>query len=181
MGDVVDGLLLQSLTGLTGTASFSSQWDSTGSEPGCYSVEAEVRDGVGNVLDRKMEQFRLGIYAGEVITFTAGPTFFDIGDTIDVSLVFSNTGTVPLTGTAIIRVQDDGGEVVEEFSHDVTNLAVAHSIRFDDAWDTSGAEEGAFTVIGYVLYDSRATSIETVAVSTDTYIYLPLVMRSFSP
>jgi hypothetical protein len=178
MGDVVDGLLLQSLKGLSGTASFSVQWDSTGSEPGYYSVEAEVRDGAGNVLDRKMEQFRLGIYAGEVITFTAGPTFFDVGDTIDISLVFSNTGTVPLTGTAIIRVQDDAGEVVEEFSHDVANLAVAESIRFDDAWDTFGAAEGAFTVIGYVLYDSRATSIGTVVVSTEAYIYLPMILKS---
>jgi hypothetical protein len=181
MGDVADGLLLQSLKGLSGTASFSAQWDSTGYEHGDYFVEAEVRDSVGNVLDRKMEQFRLGIYAGEIITFTAGPTRFDVGDTIDVALVFSNTGTVPLTGTAIIRVQDDEGEVVESFSHAVANLAAAESIRFDDAWDTSGAEEGAFTVIGYVLYDSRATSIETVVVSTETYIYLPLVMRSFSP
>lgn len=180
MGDVADGLLLQSLKGLTGTVSFSSQWDSTGAEPGYYSVEAEVRDGAGNVLDRKMEQFRLGIYAGEIVTFTAGPTFFDIGDKVDVSLVFSNTGTVPLTGTAIIRVQDDAGGIVEKFSHDVTNLAVAESIRFEDAWDTSGAEEGAFTVLGYVLYDSRATSIETVAVGTEAYIYLPLVLRSDS-
>jgi len=178
-GDVVDGLLLQSLKGLTGTASFSPQWDSTGFEPGYYTIEAEVRDSAGNVLDRKMEQFRLGIYAGEVATFTATPTFFDIGDTISVSLVFSNTGTVPITGTAIIQVQDDGGEVVKDFSHAVTNLAVANLIAFDDAWDTSGAAEGPYTVVGYVLYDSRATSIETITVSTETYIYLPIVLRNF--
>jgi hypothetical protein len=33
-------------------------------------------------------------------------------------------------------------------------------------------------VIGYVLYDARATEIETVVVSTETYIYLPVILRS---
>jgi len=177
--ETVDGLLFRSLDGLTGTASFSPQWDSAGFEPGYYYVEATIRDSAGNVLDREMKQFRLGICAGEVTTFTATPTLFDIGDTIDVSLVFSNTGTVPATGTAIIQVQDDSGEIVEDFRHAVTNLAPANSITFDDAWDTSGAEEGPYTVVGYVLYDSRTTSIEAITVSTEAYIYLPVILKNY--
>jgi hypothetical protein len=178
-GEVVDGLLLHSLKALTGMASFSSQWDSTGFEPGYYYVEAEVRDTAGNVLHRKLEQFRLGVCSGEVTTFTATPTFFDIGDTIDVSLVFSNAGTVPITGTAVIQVQDETGGIAQEFRHDVVNLAPASSIAFDDAWHTSGASEGPYRIVGYVLYDSRATSIEVVTVSTEAYIYLPLVLRNY--
>lgn len=177
-GDVVDGLLLQSLHGLTGTASFSLQWNSAGFEPGYYAIKAEVRDASGNTLDRKMEQFRLGVCAGEISAFTATPTFFDIGDAITISLAFSNTGTIPITGTAVIQVQDETGEVVEELSHEVANLAVGHSTRFDDAWDTSGSAEGSYTAIGYVLYDARATEIETVVVSTEAYIYLPVILRS---
>jgi len=178
-GDEVDGLLLRSLKSLTGTASFALQWDSTGFDPGYYAIEAEVRDiTTGSLLDRRVKEFRVGIYAGEVTTFTATPTFFHIGDVISVSLVFSNTGTVPITGTAVIQVQDGVGEVVKEFRHAVTDLAPAHFVGFDDSWDTSGAAEGTFTVVGYVLYGSGATEIETVVVSTETYIYLPAVLKS---
>lgn len=177
--DVVEGLLLHTLKGLTGLASFSLQWDSSGFEPGYYYVEAEVRDSAGNVLDREMEQFRLGISAGEVTTFTATPTFFDVGDTIDISLVFSNTGTVPITGTAVIKVQDETGEIVQEFRHDVANLAPANSISFDDVWDTSGAEEGTYGIVGYVLYDSMATDPMIAVVSTEARTYLPIVLKNY--
>lgn len=177
-GDVVDGLLLQSLHGLTGTASYVLQWDSAGFDSGYYAVEAEARDGAGDLLDRKVEQFRVGVYAGEITAFTATPTHFDVGEAISVSLVFSNTGTVPLTGTANIQVQDDAGEIVAAFSHDVAGLAVGHVISFDDTWDTTGAAEGAYTAVGYVLYDARATEIETVVVSTEMYIYLPVILRN---
>jgi len=76
-------------------------------------------------------------------------------------------------------VQDDSGEIVEDFRHAVTNLAPANSITFDDAWDTSGAEEGPYTVVGYVLYDSRTTSIEAITVSTEAYIYLPVILKNY--
>ena len=176
-GDVVDGLLLQSLTNLTGTASFALQWDSAGFDPGYYAVEAEIRDTAGNLLDRKVREFRVGVWSGEVTALTATPAFFHAGDAISVSLVFSNTGTVPLTGTAVVQVRDDAGGVVKEFRHAVADLAAAHSIGFDDVWDTSGADEGSYAVVGYVLYDSRATDIETVTVSTETYIYLPVILK----
>ena len=67
-----------------------------------------------------MAKFRLGIYAGELVTFTATPTLFDVGDSIDLSLVFSNTGTVPLTGTADIRVLDAAGDLVQEFQQQIS-------------------------------------------------------------
>jgi hypothetical protein len=178
MGETVDGLLLRSLKALTGTASFSPRWDSTGFAPGYYRVEAQVRDGAGNVLDRKMEQFRLGIVSGEVTALTATPSFFDVGETISTSLTFSNTGTVAITGTARVEIQDDEGETVETFAHAVTNQAPSEAVTFENQWNTSGAEEGAYSVIGYVLYDAKATEIEMVTVNTEAYIYLPLVLRS---
>jgi len=179
-GEVVDGLPLHSLDDLTGLASFSYQWGSTGFEPGYYFIEAEVRDSDGNVLDRAMEEFRLGIYAGEITAFTATPELFDIGDTIDISLVFSNTGTVPITGTAMIRVQSsDGLTTTAEFTHTIANLSPAHAVTVDDAWDTAGAEEGFYRIVGYVLYDAKATSPRTVVVSTEARIYLPIIMKNF--
>jgi hypothetical protein len=177
-GEVVDGLLLHALHSLTGTASFSTLWDSTGFEPGYYAIEATIKDGGGQVLDRQTRWFRLGVYSGEVTAFSATPTFFDVGDTISTSLAFSNTGTVSITGIVRIEIQDDDGQVVEMFTHDVTDLPPSDAVTFDKAWDTSGISEGRYRVTGYVLYDSRSTNIETVIVSSETYVYLPLVLRS---
>jgi hypothetical protein len=177
-GEVVDGLLLRSLKGLTGTASFSLRWDSAGFEPGYYTIEATIKDSAGEVLDRQTRCFRLGVYSGEVTALTATPDFFDVGDTISTSLTFSNTGTVPITGTARIEIQDGNGEAVEIFTHDVTNLVPSDAVTFDDCWDTSGVEGGTYNVIGYVLYDSRSSNIKTVIVSSETYVYLPLVLRN---
>ena len=132
------------------------------------------------MLDRQTEMFRLGIISGETTTFTATPTYFDIGDSINVSLVFSNTGTVNITGTAVIRVQDKAGETVQEFWHDVTDLAPGNAVSLDDAWDTSGAEEGTYSILGYVLYDSMATDPMAAVVSTEARIYLPVILKTYS-
>jgi len=181
-GEIVDGLLLSTLDGLSGEASFSPQWDNSGFEPGYYYVEVTLQDTSGNVLDRQTEMFRLGISSGEITSFTATPAYFDIGDSINMSLVFSNTGTVNITGTAGIRVQGEGGETVQEFRYDVTDLAPDNAISFDDAWDTSGADKGTYSILGYVLYDSMSTDPMTAVVSTsrpEARIYLPIVFRSY--
>ncbi len=78
---------------------------------------------------------------------------------------FENTGTVNITGTAVIRVLNSTGYATEEFSHNVTNLTPSGSVSFSDAWDTSGAEEGSsYAIIGYVLYDGKSTDPATVTV-----------------
>jgi len=177
--EVVDGLLLHTLQGLVGSASFSPQWDSSGVDSGHYFVEVTLKDGGGNVLDRESEKFRLGIPYGEITSFTATPEYFEIGDNIVTSLVFSNTGTVSITGTVVIEVRSETGETVQEFGHDVTDLAPAEAVNFDDTWYTSGEEEGTYSVVGYVSYDGMTTDPMKVEVSTERRIYLPLVSRNY--
>ncbi len=177
-GETVDGLLLRSLHGLAGDASFSPRWDSTGAEPGHYYVQLVIRDTDGNTLNTKTQSFQLGLSSGEVTQLTATPESFDVGDSVDVSMVFSNTGTVPITGTARIEIQDDEGEAVETFVHDVANLATSEAVTIEETWDTSGAARGAYDVVGYVLYDSKSTTVERTTVSSETYVYLPLVLRN---
>ena len=177
-GDAVDGLPLHSLEGLTGLASFSYEWDSGGVDPGRYAIGVEVRDSSGNVLDRAIEGFQLGMHAGEITSFTATPEIFDIGDTVDISMVFSNSGTVPITGTAVIEIQQSPGlTTTAVFTHTIANLAPTHAVTLDDDWDTSGAEEGSYRCLGYVLYDSRSTDTVSVNVGTEEKIYLPVVLR----
>lgn len=137
------------------------------------------RPGGRKSLDRATEGFELGIHAGEITSFTATPELFDIGDTVDISKVFSNTGTVPITGTAVIEVQDEAGEIVADFRHDFGDLGPDSSINSDDQWDTSGATGDSYHIIGYVLYDAKATEPSIVVVSTQVRrIYLPIVLKS---
>jgi hypothetical protein len=164
--EIVGGLLLRNLKGLAGPASFSPHWDSTGFQPGYYYVKVTLKDTAGNVLDRKTEMFRLGISSGEIASLAATPESFDIGDEIDISLAFNNIGTVDISGTALIRVQNESGDIVQEFSHNVTDLAPDDSVSFDDTWDTSGAEEGTYHINGLVFYDGQAAGSAITATTT---------------
>ena len=163
---MVDSLPLSTLKDLSGYGSFSDQWDSTGFEPGYYAVEVTLKDTSNNVLDKKTRMFRLGISSGEVMSLTANPGHFDTGDTINLSMTFKNTGTIPITGTAIIKVKDKSGNTAKEFKHPVTGLTPANSITFDDTWDTTGMEEGVYSIFGYVLFDSKSSEAMTVTVSS---------------
>jgi hypothetical protein len=165
-GEIVGGLLLRTLKGLAGPAYFSPHWDSNGFEPGYYYVRVTLKDTAGNVLDRKTEMFRLGISSGEITSFTATPESFDIGDEIDISLAFNNIGTVDISGTAVIRVQNEAGDIVQEFSHNVTDLAPDDWVSFDDTWDTSGAEQGTYHINGLVFYDGQAAGSAIAAATT---------------
>jgi len=173
----VDGLPLELLEGLSGTAFFSSQWDSTGFEPGTYDIDVLLATMDGQVLDQETVGVRLGIYAGEVTTFTVAPVTFESGETVDASLVFSNTGTVPLTGTFVIQVQDGEGQSVEDLTQAFGALSPGTSVQFNGAWHTADAPGDAYTVLGYVHYDGKATLPQRVVVSNLRRLYLPVVMR----
>jgi hypothetical protein len=178
--EVVDGLLLETLSGQSGPAAFSPQWDSSAAEPGLYYVEVTLRDAGGDVLDRQTETFALGVSAGAITGFTVAPEQFEAGDGISVTLVFSNTGTVEITGSAVVQVLDQADETVQEFHHDVTDLSPGNDVSFDDVWDTSGVTGTTYTLVGYVQYGSTATDPVTATVSTvgaASQIYLPVVLR----
>jgi hypothetical protein len=180
--EVVDGLLLETLSDLGGAAAFTPQWNSSGAGPGLYYVEVTLKDAGGDILDRQTEMFRLGIAAGKIASFTVTPESFDPGDSVSVSLVFSNTGTLPITGTAVVRVLDGTGETVQEFQHNVNDLAPGLTTSLDDVWDTSGLAGGTYNAVGFVAYDSTSTDPMTATVnaagaSPASNIYLPLVLR----
>ena len=180
--ETVDGLLLTTLHQMSGNASFAPEWDTSGHEPGIYVVEVTLENTGGILLDRRSTLLELGVLSGEITRFSATPPYFDIGDTVTASLTFQNTGTVDVSGTALIRIRDEGGTVVQEFSHDITDLAPGDAVQFDDAWDTSGAEEGSYTLVGYVSYGSMTTDLKTATVQTGepaARLYLPIITKSY--
>lgn len=172
---LVDGLLLRSLVEMQGLATFSTQWDSV--DPGFYNAEVTLRNTAGDVLDRATAQFIVGITAGDITAFTVTPTLFDIGEQVALSLTFANTGTVPLTGTTVVQIQTETGEMVQEFSHDYGNLAPGDAVVFADAWDTTGVVRGNYRAVAYVLYESTATEPRAVNVWTRRLLYLPLILK----
>ena len=52
--EVVDGLVLCTLKNLTGNASYSSEWNSSGILPGYYYIHMELLDTKGFLLDKMM-------------------------------------------------------------------------------------------------------------------------------
>jgi hypothetical protein len=173
---LVEGLPLRSLVGLQGVATFATQWEST--EPGAYIAEVALRNAAGDVLDRQIVQFTVGIADGEITSFSVTPTVFDPGAPVALSLTFANTGTVPLTGMAMIQVQTDAGAVVHEYSHNFAGLDPDGSTSFVDVWDTTGVARGGYRIVAYVLYESTATEPRVVGVRTNRPVYLPLVVKS---
>jgi hypothetical protein len=178
-GEPVNGLPLRNLHDVEGWATVDLVWDSSGTPPGRYSVDVELRDMDGHLLDRIAAGFQLGITSAEISAFTATPTTFQPGDSIDISLVISNTGTLPITGTATIEVQTaDGVTVTTTYTHAVSNLNPATGTTLDDVWETTVATEGTYRIIGYLTYDAKTTGVEVVEVRTGVHIYLPLVLRN---
>jgi len=171
-------LLLSTLDEMTGTASFSPQWDSGGAAAGLYDVEVTLRNEAGDLLDRESQMFQLGLSVGEVVTLTATPGEFEIGDAIDVTMIFSNTGASEITGTAFIRVLDESGGTVQEFVDEVNGLPPGQGVTVDHSWDTTDEPRGTYGIVGYVAYDGLATDPMAVVVTTKEWqIYLPVVLR----
>lgn len=178
-GELVDGLLLTTLHDLEGPASFAPAWESGEAAPGYYSVDVALRDTRGHLLDQRSETFRLGMVSGAA-ELAAWPERFDVGQTVTVSLTFSNTGSLPITGTASVEIWRDGKGMVEGFEWHEGGLPPGEQAAFVGGWDTTGEVGGDYTVVGYVSYDSQATETEMVRVSTLRRVYLPMVMRDTS-
>jgi hypothetical protein len=175
----VAGLPLRNLHRLSELAVATFAWDSTSVPAGDYYIEVKLRDTNGDVLDLAMQEFTLGITEGEVTALTTTPKTFAAGDSISIAMTFENTGTVPITGTALILVYPaDTFTVTAEFSHTIANLAPGASVVFNDVWDTTGATQDAYRIQGYAKFNSQASAPREVMVATHVKVYLPLVLRN---
>ncbi|NOZ28117.1 MAG: hypothetical protein GXP39_08715 [Chloroflexi bacterium] len=181
--ELVDSLFLRTLADLAGAASFSTSWSSEGVAPGVYYVEVTLRDPEGRTLDRRTSTFTLGAPSGAVTRLTATPERFRVGDPIQISMTFANTGPVALDGVAVIRVLNESDEIVREFRHEISDLEPGGTIPFEDVWDTSGLPEGTYRIIGTVAYESQTADPVTVVVGTGRSrgrLYFPILLRGSS-
>ena len=165
-GEVVSGIILRTLKELKGKASYSTLWNNTDLEPGNYNIIVELRDTHGVLLDKKIENIRLGISSGEIISYNVKPESFHIGDNLKINMIFNNTGNTNISGSAKIKIFDSEGFVIDEFEHKITDLTPSKPVEFIDEWDTSKAEDSIYKIVGYVMYDGDST----IPVVAHTYL-----------
>jgi hypothetical protein len=179
VGEFVAGLPLQTLPNLVGDASFGFVWNTDGVEPGGYLLEVTLRNAENQVLDRITTTIQVGITSGEITQLEVSPQYFEIGDLIDVSLRFLNTGSVDLSGTLYIKVYDPLGTLIETIAKPFSDLAPRGFIDQETTWDSSGAEKGSYGIVGYALYHGKASLAKQISISTEppAGIYLPLIFR----
>ncbi len=172
----VAGFPLRSLKSLTGTVSLAFEWDTTGVTPGRYDVWIGLYTGDGVLLDSDVRDFRVGVASAELTALTATPTSFEAGQTIDLALVVSNTGSLPLNGAAYFLIQDATGADVATLSQPITGLAAGQAVQVDKTWNPPAV--ASYRIVGYVAYNSTTTDAREITIGSTKRIYLPLVLRS---
>ena len=159
-GDTVGGLLLRTLNGVSETAYFSPEWNTQGVPDGTYVLEANIRDSAGNLLQSRRRCVNIGVSAVDIESFTAQPS----GSDINISAVCRNAGSVEVSGTAFITVQDQNSAVLAELRYDFSELQPGDTLDFAHTWDAAGVAAGVYRLQAYVRYDSRCSEIESFGI-----------------
>ncbi len=168
----------KSLKDLAGDDSLSLRWKTKGFPTGDYNVEVKLKDKSGNTLDKKNVAFRIGNPICEITDFRVTPQHFKIGDKVNITLKFKNTGSCDLVGDCVFRIRE-AKKVVKEITYEFTDLAPGHATDFKDTWDTKDAKKGAiYYILAYVRYDGTATPAENAVVSTNRF---PEARFTYSP
>jgi hypothetical protein len=88
-----------------------------------------------------------------------------------------NTGTVPIDGTAVFLVQDvESLSATELLTVPVRGLMAGASVKVSAQWDTTGAEEPRYRVLGYLKFHSQTTEPRELHLYRPR-IFLPVVVR----
>ena len=154
-GIVVDGFELRTLKELKGKASYSAIWDNTEFEPGNYIIIVELRDPNGVLLDEKVENIKLGIGSGKVLSLNVNPEFYQSGDSIQVNMIFKNSGNIDISGTAIIQILNST-DIIQKYEHTFSDLIPSQTIEFTDEWETRTVDN-TVKIVGYIMYEGYTT------------------------
>lgn len=156
--DVVEGMQIQKMTSVTGLASCSFQFDSTGFDAGDYIFEAEVRRIDGLMVAKENCQFNIGQSLGVITDLVVSPGCFSVSDDVDITVVFENTGELPITGSLAIEAKDSNSIVVEAFHQDFNDLTVNGTNNFNVLWQNAQLGRGDCTIIATAYYDGKTAT-----------------------
>ena len=176
-GETVAGLLLRSLPGLAGSASFAAVWESDGAAGGDYTVVATLRDAGGALLARRTTRFSLGGAAIRVGAFLVEPTRFRAGDRVLARLELAVEGSAPFSGAALIEVRDAAGEVVASLRTPLHGLLPGDLPVVYGEWESAGHPAGVYTFVARVYHDSTATAPCYAEASSVQRVHLPALIK----
>ncbi len=176
-GEIVDGFEFAMMENLTGEGNVTLTWDSSAATAGDYQIELQLLDFDNTIVSRRFLNFTLGQALLTAQTLNVTPTHFRPGNSIQAELHFANTGDLTLDGLSVIEVQTADGQTIATFSQDFNNLPTNEPRVFSITWDSTAAEEGDYRIIAYVQYNSQSTPLLSAALSTQSKLYLPSIVR----
>jgi hypothetical protein len=165
--DVAEGIQIQKMTSVTGLASCSFQFDSTGFDAGDYIFEAEVKLADGSLVAKENCQFNIGQSQGQITDLFVQPACFSVGNNVDITAVFGNTGESPITGSLAIEVKDSNSTVVEEFHQDFNDLTVNGTKNFNVLWQNAQFGRGDCRIVATAYYDGKTATKSFPEIVTD--------------
>ncbi len=175
---VLGGLPLETLHEMTGTAMVDLTWDTQAYAAGDYQLVVELLDGRGLVIDTAVAEVKLGTLGAQLTGLTASQEHLAPGDVIELSMGVINTGTMPITGTAVFMIQNSDSLSVTQFiTAPVNNLLPGATIEKKVNWDTTGVTGRSYRVVGYVKFYSQATEPLSLTLAQPR-IFLPLILRN---
>ena len=175
--EILGGLPLMRLHDLVGKALLDIEWDTRPYAADAYQIVVELLDASGRLLDTASEEVRLGTYGAALNLFTASQEHFAPGDSIQLKMGVVNTGTLPISGTAVFLVQEAQSLAVSAmFTVPVEGLAPGVSTKVSADWDSTGASAYSYRVLGYLKYYSRITEPEALRLDRPR-VLLPVVLR----
>ncbi|MBM3189736.1 MAG: hypothetical protein FJZ90_13545, partial [Chloroflexi bacterium] len=177
---MADGLLLRTLHGLQGQASFAPVWDGGADVPGYYVVEVTLRDTAGVLLDRTRAGFRLGVADVRLENLALTPTLPILGDDVGITLQVRNAGSIPMTSTLYVQVRDATGGVRQAWQSRISQQAVGAAYPWHATWQTAGEASGMYQVSAHAVYDGMSTALasQTIALRAGgEELLLPLVLK----
>ena len=178
--DLVAGLPLKAVHGLSGTALLDLVWNSAGVPAGNYQLVVDLLDSEGTVQDSAASELTVGVLQGELESLTAARTSFKPGQYVTITLVFSNTGDVPIQGLTWIKIYPaDSMTPTAVFSQTISppGLQPGQAMTFSAVWNTTGLSTGAYRILGYAQYANLVSDAKEIVVVAPAGVFMPRVVR----
>ena len=178
-GEMVDGLLLKTLTDLQGKASFALEWSSAGKPAADYAMHVEVLDAQGHLLDQAYHTIQVGLKQADLTALEITPTSVLAGEPVQISFFLHNTGELPITGTVELHLRNAAGENVETYTQSETDLPPEASLRVAHTWQTGGLAWGRYSLVAYLLYNGQASNVlaGTIEILAPARLFLPVINK----
>jgi len=185
-GTTVDGLPLRLIHAVAGSFFAELTWDQgaqlrAAKSPdapltGDFILEVRLLNTSSVEIDFQALDFTIGTTSAAATSLAKGMPVIKPGTNMPLSLGYTNTGDLPLSGKAVIQVFQSDGQQIANFTQDISALAPAAAGTFNTTWNTTGAS-GDYRVVGYIEYAGQTSTFLQMNLGTNARLYLPFVRR----